>query len=1421
MRSMEKRWTAFILTIILMMPILPCTVKAEGTVYYIKNSYTQGAYLYEQDGILRYGIPTISDTSYQWKVEEKEGGSIITNVKSGGSITLDGHGTDAAEGNWGEPVACLPFEKGRDTFLWDVTAGEKQNVISLAKDYPGFAIHLEAVTNGQTRAQRLDGSQLSWGNMQWDFVTTADISVNAYFTDGFCIQSAEDGSFLRADNGVLTSGTPDGPDDTYIWMIEEVENGMKKIKNKSTETFLTLSNYEQDSATLTCETLDNSDDRFLWDVKITLQAPVLSGSKSYEGYGLYLAKVSAKKAKCEKIIDKDGYPTSEMMWNVLPSSYVAEVAGALILPEGVYHLKNSYCSMYMMEDDGTAVYGNADLADKNAQWRILYSAQEGKTAIRNEGTGHYLYLEENMEESHSMEEKNSTGELICSDKEVYYWDMKRNKNADYPGAVIFADSVNPDRYLHMESMNKQIENTNSVQPSWGTPHWLPIPFQDGETKEQTKSNIPTGFIRLQSAYREGKYLYENNAGALVYGECKGNDGRSHWEFVKSEEKDSYLIRNRESNHLLVNTGNGILRCVEEKDADIEGMDWAIENRNDDTITIRNDYSAMKVYQQPYVNIQKDAGTAEASLVSVEALTSQWIWEQAQEETVEVINEEEAKISLRTYRDTNVYEIFCEEQKLDGLYRVEYYGNSVYIINEKSQEYLFFQDEFKEGKLDKRENAFFQWKETEGKGAKVLENSKIKIKLIEAMQDCIYETESMYRSPDRQVFTVYVEHGGNYLVRIDKEGGKASVLMDINGILYSEVKVPAQKGQEVYLQTGINTIGFSKDADIKTITVCSSVNKSVKGASDAAVSYQAESQVTDATVLDEDRTYREIASEASGRRAVKIDRTGQSIKFTLEKPANAITIRYCIPDSEDGSGLESSLNLYVNGQKNNAIALTSKYSWVYGNYPWTNEPADGMPHHFFDEVSVILDETYPAGTVLKLQKDAANSADYYIIDFVETQEVELPGRKPENALSITDFGAVADDGKDDSEAVAKCITEATAQGKEVWIPAGDFRIDTPPSEYGLGDGTNKDRGIVLADDNVVIRGAGMWHSVLTGEFAAFFIKASNIAFYDFSLQGNAVARRDSIDPSAIETDYNTPKMENITIQNIGIEHYKTGIWIHNTEYLHVAGCKIRNTFADGINLRRGTSYAVVEQCIVRNTGDDAIAQWSSDYCDTGNKIRFNTVSLPWLANAIALYGGSDIEITDNVLMDTVFAGAAINISTDFKPEPFAGTILAAGNRIERCGSADHSNQSGSIWFNTVSGYDNEARVEIIDNIILESTFQGVSFSGKGTVADVILEGNYISGCGSYGIEIQQGAKGVLLLRNNVIKDSIVDKISNKAGDAFVITEENVERLEVSAGRKTTEKWKGILLVAIGGIVLTIVGIMVVIKKRKGLNAGPDL
>ena len=127
----------------------------------------------------------------------------------------------------------------------------------------------------------------------------------------------------------------------------------------------------------------------------------------------------------------------------------------------------------------------------------------------------------------------------------------------------------------------------------------------------------------------------------------------------------------------------------------------------------------------------------------------------------------------------------------------------------------------------------------------------------------------------------------------------------------------------------------------------------------------------------------LATEASGRQACTLSSGGDYLEFTLAQPANALELRYSIPDSQKGGGLQTTLQLSattmtgqplpvmvqrhmnlspreaqeeaerVNVDSGDAVLfLTSAYSWFYGVYPFTNIPSQGKAHHFYDEVCVV-------------------------------------------------------------------------------------------------------------------------------------------------------------------------------------------------------------------------------------------------------------------------------------------------------------------------------------------------------------------------------------------------------------------------------------------------------------------------------------
>ncbi|WP_051815523.1 right-handed parallel beta-helix repeat-containing protein [Glycomyces tenuis] len=485
-------------------------------------------------------------------------------------------------------------------------------------------------------------------------------------------------------------------------------------------------------------------------------------------------------------------------------------------------------------------------------------------------------------------------------------------------------------------------------------------------------------------------------------------------------------------------------------------------------------------------------------------------------------------------------------------------------------------------------------------------------------------------------------------------------------------------------------------------------------------YEAEDAATNATVLGPDRTYRTVASEASGRQAVRLDQTGEYVEFTLTEPANSLVLRYSIPDSADGSGLTAPLGLYIDGRKHTDLELTSAYSWVYGQYPFPNDPSQGLAHRFFDETRTLLDPL-PAGTVLRLEKDAASTAAHYDIDLIDTEQVGSPSPRPAGLVDIADHGAVPDDGADDTAAIRSAVAAAQSAGTGVWVGEGRFTITERIQVNGIE-----------------VRGAGPWHSVLEGADGRGGIEPTGgtVTIADLMIDGD-VRHRDPDDQITTDTAVEGVFGPGSVVSNVWIEHAKVGMWIHNgTDGLTVTGVRVRNTFADGIHLNGGTSDTVVEQSHIRGTGDDALAMWSNGTAVSNSSFRHNTVQTPNLANGIAIYGGHGNSAVGNLIADTVTASAGIAVSTRFDPVPFSGETLIEGNTLVRAGGLEPNWNSrfGALWIYADTS-DITAPVTVRDMVVRDSTYAGILMSWQRQITNVTFEDVVIDGTGTWGIEIQ--------------------------------------------------------------------------------------
>ncbi|MFF2138241.1 carbohydrate-binding protein [Streptomyces sp. NPDC058193] len=579
----------------------------------------------------------------------------------------------------------------------------------------------------------------------------------------------------------------------------------------------------------------------------------------------------------------------------------------------------------------------------------------------------------------------------------------------------------------------------------------------------------------------------------------------------------------------------------------------------------------------------------------------------------------------------------------------------------------------------------------------------------------YPVTVRYRTPDTAASTVTLLANGTTVRRLTLPG---------TGGAWKSASTDAPLRAALNHVTLRTASGDNGTLQLDGIGVSGSTPGSTRGATLPYTTYEAESGSTNAGSVGPDRTYLTVPSEASGRKAVVLDATGEYVQFTLTKPANALTLRYSVPDNAAGTGIDSTLSVYADGTQLRDLAVSSKYSWVYGGYPYTNDPSQGSGHHFFDETRTLLTGTLPAGTVLKFQKDAADTAASYTLDLVETEAVPAALAMPSTGfVSATTLGVTPNDAGDDTSALNSAISTATSQGKGLWLPTGTYDISGHVDLAG-------------AD----VRGAGQWYTVLRGKNGkgGLFGRGGTSNVQDLMIAGDVSYRDDANFDAAIEGDFGNGS----TLTNLWIEHTKVGLWIDApTTGLYASGLRIRDTFADGVNLHKGTKTTEVSHSSVRNTGDDGLAMFSEAQAVTDSVFRFNTVQLPLLANTVGIYGGHGNRVEDNLLADTVTGSSGIAISSRFAPVPFSGTTSVQRNTLTRTGGYEPNWQSklGALWIYADSS-DITAPVLVKDNEILDSTYSGLLVSWQKNVSALTVDGLKIDKAGSYGIEINSAGAG---------------------------------------------------------------------------------
>ena len=485
-----------------------------------------------------------------------------------------------------------------------------------------------------------------------------------------------------------------------------------------------------------------------------------------------------------------------------------------------------------------------------------------------------------------------------------------------------------------------------------------------------------------------------------------------------------------------------------------------------------------------------------------------------------------------------------------------------------------------------------------------------------------------------------------------------------------------------------------------------------------------------------------AVEATNQTYVELPKKDAAVTFNVTEPANALNVRYTIPDGASGQ-----LDVQVNGSSVGNLDLSSHSAWQYlkGDHEY-DQAIDGSSARFrFDETRLLLkDIQLKSGDKISLVKKKDDNVPYGI-DFIELEQAPAPVAQGENSISIVDKGASANDDSDDTAALLAAVEEAKASGKSVYIPEGRF---------------NFDKQVNIEADNLKISGAGVWHTQLHftsdkryGGGIVFGHNSNGIELSNLYMDSNLTSRyNEDAQYKAISGTLG----KDSKIHDIWVQHFEVGMWIGDydqtgnmkyTDGLVVENARIRNNLADGINFAQGTKNSTVKNSNIRGNGDDGLAIWSSisdgtnAAAEENNKFLNNTIESGWRAAGIGIFGGKGHEISGNLIKD-VFAGAGIRVNTVFAGHNFDlndSGIKIHDNTILRSGTTNdlYNLHRGAIDFQQVRG--TIKNVDVYDNKLLN------------TLAEPVITKNF---------EMGDNGNGEIRISNNTIdnKAMIVGAVS---------------------------------------------------------------
>ncbi len=352
----------------------------------------------------------------------------------------------------------------------------------------------------------------------------------------------------------------------------------------------------------------------------------------------------------------------------------------------------------------------------------------------------------------------------------------------------------------------------------------------------------------------------------------------------------------------------------------------------------------------------------------------------------------------------------------------------------------------------------------------------------------------------------------------------------------------------------------------------------------------------------------------------------------------------------------------------------------------------------------------------LKKDAANTAAYYWIDCVDLESA-APRLRPDNSLSVADYGATGTGTANTIPAFNACCNAAKAQGKIVWIPAG---------KYYMTD--------FFRPNGITVQGAGMWFTTLYFSNATQ-IRSISASIIDLCVDANSDVRGGTDGGGGVNSAGN-----DYVIQRIWAIHGRwAGYWLAGTN-VTLRDSRTSMCWGDGLNMNNGGGVGknlLAENNFTRGCGDDG-ATIFSDGGDgiliDGAIMRNNTTNATYAANGMRIAGGKNVLIENNLICDGVHQ-SGLYLGTFGAAGGDLDSAIVQNNTIIRCGG---SQIHGAIHINA-SDPGKIVKCELSNNTVKDALYNGIYITG-GVLTVTTKYRNIIDNAAQTAVLIDNGSTG---------------------------------------------------------------------------------